>query len=553
MGWRRKGSKIVPYGELPKDAEVATPEEVAHKGTAINITLANASLSLINDIVIFLSADASLISSNRSLDILLGSKVTATGPASTWLGENQADLLKDIQSVSTTGISVLGKKAEFLRVEESSAPLAVSYDIVAVGETAVLNGDTKHNDVVALIVVIRILPELSTSAGLLQLAKSLVQTALAKDAPADSAVRLMNVAAALDDISFAATLASHPIVPGSSPGNSSLVRLLGSTEEAMAGDIDAWDFDVMQFQDRAHLRGLVGHIFTRHFNLTELKIDPLVFASFVSEVQRCYHDNPFHNFFHVVTVTHFLLLLTRATGADEVIAPLLLFATAVSAVVHDVDHPGHNNAFEINAGSEISLLYGEKSVLENHHICVTFRLLRRKETNIFAGLDPADSKKIKKLIVSNIIATDMERHFMLVERVKKIPLSEEPSDAAAPARSRWDFSNEADSGFYCRIMLHAADLSNPVRPYRLSEFWSKCISEEFNNQVKREKSLGMPFMEFMVVDNEKALCKGEIGFASFVVAPMWRAIAVVFPVLHHLEAQLDANVDTWKERMAKLE
>jgi len=40
----------------------------------------------------------------------------------------------------------------------------------------------------------------------------------------------------------------------------------------------------------------------------------------------------------------------------------------------------------VNSMSKLAIRYHDKSVLEQHHIAVTFRILRKKEANIFAQL-----------------------------------------------------------------------------------------------------------------------------------------------------------------------
>ena len=64
---------------------------------------------------------------------------------------------------------------------------------------------------------------------------------------------------------------------------------------------------------------------------------------------------------------------------------------------------------------------------------------------------------VRKTIVSCILATDMTVHFALIEDIKK-----KHADAV-------NFSLPAEQIFICKFILHAADLSNPVRPFEISK------------------------------------------------------------------------------------
>lgn len=53
-----------------------------------------------------------------------------------------------------------------------------------------------------------------------------------------------------------------------------------------------------------------------------------------------------------------------------------IFAVALAAVCHDVDHPGLTNAFLVAASDPISLRYNDKAVLESHHAATAFLTMR---------------------------------------------------------------------------------------------------------------------------------------------------------------------------------
>jgi len=69
------------------------------------------------------------------------------------------------------------------------------------------------------------------------------------------------------------------------------------------------------------------------------------------------------------------LLLTLTEGAQR-LNELEIFALALAALCHDVDHPGLTNAFLVAASDPIALRYNDKAVLESHHAATTFLTMR---------------------------------------------------------------------------------------------------------------------------------------------------------------------------------
>ena len=305
-------------------------------------------------------------------------------------------------------------------------------------------------------------------------------------------------------------------------------------------DVFEWTFDVLTIKDSLVLCNIIGKFFDTLFNLDRLQVDSATLARYIAEVGRHYHDRPFHNLQHAACVTHFCFMLIRATACVENLKEHQVFAILLSAVVHDVDHPGNTNLFEINSGSELAIRYNDQSVLENHHCSTAFRLMRKPHMQVLASMSKNIATEIRKTIIQCVMATDMAVHFELIDETKK------------RAINGWNFEEVKDQALLGKILLHAADLSNPVRPFHMTREWAGRISIEFNDQVEREQALGMPVLGFMMTPDEKAFCKNETGFASFVVAPMWRTLALCFPDLTFLVRQLDDNLVTWKALLEKL-
>jgi hypothetical protein len=78
-------------------------------------------------------------------------------------------------------------------------------------------------------------------------------------------------------------------------------------------------------------------------------------------------------------------MLIDAWNAKRLLARHQLLAVILSAIAHDVDHPGNANQFEINAQSQLSVMYKVQAVLESHHCATTFQVLRRSKNNFLTG------------------------------------------------------------------------------------------------------------------------------------------------------------------------
>jgi high affinity cGMP-specific 3',5'-cyclic phosphodiesterase 9 len=94
----------------------------------------------------------------------------------------------------------------------------------------------------------------------------------------------------------------------------------------------------------------------------------------------------------------------------EKFSQLELLTLVISCIGHDLDHPGYNNAYQINAGTELAIIYNDTSPLENHHAACLFSVLRIDECNLVKNLSDAEQKEFRRDCVVCILATDMAKH-----------------------------------------------------------------------------------------------------------------------------------------------
>jgi CheY-like chemotaxis protein len=178
-----------------------------------------------------------------------------------------------------------------------------------------------------------------------------------------------------------------------------------------------WEFDVWSFSNEEELTTLVVEMF-RDFNLLELyKLNPITFHQFVTEVRKSYRTtNPYHNFRHAFDCVHMIYLLLTKAKANELLNSLEIFAAMLCGLLHDIDHPGTNNAFQIATMSDLALLYNDRSVLENHHASFGFTLMMKM--NILKGLSSEELRRFRKLFLNAVLATDLTYHMELLSKLQ---------------------------------------------------------------------------------------------------------------------------------------
>lgn len=74
----------------------------------------------------------------------------------------------------------------------------------------------------------------------------------------------------------------------------------------------------------------------------------------------------------------------------------------MGALVHDLEHPGHTNAFEIKTDSILAKKYDNESVLENNSISVTLDIIKKPGSNLFENMTARDEMFFKRVLTGNM-------------------------------------------------------------------------------------------------------------------------------------------------------
>ncbi|KAK8767091.1 hypothetical protein V5799_006131 [Amblyomma americanum] len=296
-------------------------------------------------------------------------------------------------------------------------------------------------------------------------------------------------------------------------------------------------------QNRRPLIWLGLSIFAKLNVHTSLECDDATIRNWLQLIEANYQDNPYHNSTHAADVmqatAYFLLKLRK----KDIFDPLDEAICLVSAVIHDVDHPGKSSPFLCNSDHELAILYNDRSVLESHHAALGFKLtLSDERVNIFANLERDVYRSVRTSIIDMVLATEMTKHFEHLSKFlntfqKPMQEAEAYEQEATlftwshyldtqPAPERGEtFSLRSQESILLikRMLIKCADVSNPARPIELCIQWAQRIAEEYCGQTDEEKRRCLPVV---MPAFDRAVCniaKSQTGFIGYFVRDMFRA------------------------------
>lgn len=137
----------------------------------------------------------------------------------------------------------------------------------------------------------------------------------------------------------------------------------------------------------------------------------------------------------------------------SLLTPFEAFVLLVTAIGHDVGHPGVNNAFLVSLKAPLAQLYNDNSVLEAFHCAAYSQILRRHWTVAY------EDGKIRQLLIKSILATDMQLHFKYMTDIGNL---QEKLDHNKGTDGWSDKVLEDYRNLACGLLIKCADISNVV-------------------------------------------------------------------------------------------
>lgn len=340
------------------------------------------------------------------------------------------------------------------------------------------------------------------------------------------------------------------------------IRVEPGREAFIKAQVGSWNFSAHDFSED-ELVFAACEIIQHAFNLPGLehwRLTPSELQTFLLSCRAAYNNFVlYHNFRHAIDVLQSVFCFLLRIGAlppyepsgqnstpkapiASLISPFDALTLLISAIGHDVGHPGVNNFFLVKLNAPLAQLYNDNSVLEAFHCAAFSQILRRHWPTAFKD------NQLRKLLISSILATDMGVHQKFMQRMGS--LQEKYHDSQKSVEDWKPQDVELYKTLLCGLLIKCADISNVARPWAIAEKWTRILQEEFANQGEMEKEVGMETALFggpPELGNLYKLATGQIGFMSIFALPLFEGVCDLLPQLQFTADHMRRNQAQWQQ------
>ena len=257
---------------------------------------------------------------------------------------------------------------------------------------------------------------------------------------------------------------------------------------------------------------------------------------YVSNIAAIYRGNPFHNFEHASHVTMSVVkLLSRIVAPQQLeddsesyhdaaerastlhdhtygitSDPLTQFSCVLSALIHDIDHPGVPNAQLINESSAIAQQYNGKSPAEQNSVDLAWNLLMEDRfTELRATIYQTDAElvRFRQLVVNSVMATDIADKELKV--LRNLRWDRAFSSTTVDLDQRDTINRKAT--IVIEHLIQASDVAHTMQHWHIYRKWNERFFMECYQAYKDGRAEKNP---------ADGWYEGEIGFYDFYIIPL---------------------------------
>ncbi|CAF9909236.1 MAG: 3',5'-cyclic-nucleotide phosphodiesterase [Alectoria fallacina] len=337
-------------------------------------------------------------------------------------------------------------------------------------------------------------------------------------------------------------------------------------EEALSRALGSWVFSGHDYSEDELIHA--AFLMLQHaLNIPELdkwRLSAVDLRTFLMASRAAYNGFVnYHNFRHVVDVMQaiFYFLIQLGTlppypissiqaGVNRPISPVAALlkpfdalTLLITAIGHDVGHPGVNNAFLVALNAPLAQLYNDKSVLEAFHCAAYSQILRRYWKAAFEDIP------MRGLMINSILATDMGMHFNYMKELGNLQVKVHHNNGT----NCWSPQVLDDYRILtCALLIKCADISNVARPFEVAAKWANILQLEFANQGVMEKDVGIPTTLFggpPELGNLVKLGNSQNSFMNIFARPLFEAVTDILPAMAFAVDEMKVNQEIWTEKI----
>nr|XP_023664299.1 rod cGMP-specific 3',5'-cyclic phosphodiesterase subunit beta-like isoform X1 [Paramormyrops kingsleyae] len=284
----------------------------------------------------------------------------------------------------------------------------------------------------------------------------------------------------------------------------------------------------------------------------KFQIPQEVLVRFMYSVSKGYRKITYHNWRHGFNVGQTMFTLLTTGQLKHYYTDLEVMAMITAGFLHDIDHRGTNNLYQVKSQNPLAKLHGS-SILERHHLEFGKFLLSDESLNIYQNLNRRQMDHVIHLMDIAIIATDLALYFKKRTMFQKIvDLSETYED-----KKKWvEFMSleTTRKEIVMAMMMTACDLSAITKPWEVQSKVALSVAAEFWEQGDLERTV-LSQQPIPMMDRNKAadLPKLQCGFIDFVCTFVYKEFSRFHKEIQPMYDGILNNRKEWKAKQEEYE